>query len=182
MLNSLSWSVAIVLCGARTLTDSRDPMVLDQLRRAMDALIDMARWKTLSHALPAFILGTRRGDAAWKSGSLTRGDRDSVITAAKKKSSKVAWFFLKGMTTCPLQQASTGTAGVGRRLSPFSAVAFRLPKSVLGPLLALAAIAASLAFRAAMVIADILGAIHADLGRRFFADTARKGCSLAHDP
>src|SRR5436190_12700759 len=48
-------------------------------------------------------------------------------------------------------------------------------------LLALAAITAPLAFRAAMILADILGAIHADLGGRFFADTARKGCSLAHD-
>jgi hypothetical protein len=72
----------------QTLTDSRDPLVLDQLRtRALDALIDMARWKTLSHALPAFILlGRVAGmpepeiQAAW-----TSGDRDVVIAAAKKK-------------------------------------------------------------------------------------------------
>jgi hypothetical protein len=90
MLNSLSWSDrSRALWALQTLTDSRDPMVLDQLRtRAMDALIDMARWKTLSHALPAFILlGRVAGmpepeiQAAW-----TRGDRDSVISAAKKKS------------------------------------------------------------------------------------------------
>jgi len=90
MLNSLSWSDRNrALWALQTLTDSRDPMVLDQLRtRAMDALIDMARWKTLSHALPAFILlGRVAGmpepeiQAAW-----TRGDRDSVISAAKKKS------------------------------------------------------------------------------------------------
>src|SRR5436190_5993097 len=89
MLNSLSWSDRNrALWALQTLTDSRDPMVLDQLRtRAMDALIDMARWKTLSHALPAFILlGRVAGmpepeiQAAW-----TRGDRDSVISAAKKK-------------------------------------------------------------------------------------------------
>jgi hypothetical protein len=90
MLNSLSWSDRNrALKALQTLTDSRDPLVLDQLRtRALDALIDMARWKTLSHALPAFILlGRVAGmpepeiQAAW-----TSGDRETVITAAKKKS------------------------------------------------------------------------------------------------
>jgi hypothetical protein len=89
MLNSLSWSDRNrALRALQTLTDSRDPLVLDQLRtRALDALIDGARWKTLSHALPAFILlgrvaGMPEPDiqAAWN-----RGDRDSVIAAAKKK-------------------------------------------------------------------------------------------------
>jgi hypothetical protein len=90
MLNSLSWSDRNrALWALQTLTDSRDPLVLDQLRtRALDALIDMARWKTLSHALPAFVLlGRVAGmpepeiQSAW-----TRGDRDAVISAAKKKS------------------------------------------------------------------------------------------------
>jgi hypothetical protein len=90
MLNSLSWSDRNrALKALQTLTDSRDPLVLDQLRtRALDALIDMARWKTLSHALPAFILlGRVAGmpepeiQAAW-----TSGDREAVITAARKKS------------------------------------------------------------------------------------------------
>ena len=89
MLNSLSWSDRNrALRALQTLTDSRDPLVLDQLRtRALDALIDMARWKTLSHALPAFILlGRVAGmpepeiQSAW-----TRGDRDAVILAAKKR-------------------------------------------------------------------------------------------------
>jgi hypothetical protein len=89
MLNSLSWSDRHrALWALQTLTDSREPLVLDQLRtRALDALIDMARWKTLSHALPAFVLlgrvaGMPEPDiqSAW-----TRGDRDSVIAAAKKK-------------------------------------------------------------------------------------------------
>jgi hypothetical protein len=89
MLNSLSWSDRNrALWALQTLTDSRDPLVLDQLRtRALDALIDMARWKTLSHALPAFVLlGRAAGmpepeiQSAW-----TRGDRESVISAAKKK-------------------------------------------------------------------------------------------------
>jgi len=89
MLNSLSWSDRNRgLRALQTLTDSRDPLVLDQLRaRALDALVDMARWKTLSHALPAFILlGRVAGmpepeiQSAW-----SRGDRDAVIAAAKKK-------------------------------------------------------------------------------------------------
>jgi len=89
MLNSLSWSDRNrALRALQTLTDSRDPLVLDQLRtRALDALIDMARWKTLSHALPAFILlGRVAGmpepeiQSAW-----ARGDRDAVVAAAKKK-------------------------------------------------------------------------------------------------
>jgi len=89
MLNSLSWSDRNrALWALQTLTDSRDPLVLDQLRtRALDALVDMARWKTLSHALPAFILlGRVAGmpepeiQSAW-----TRGDRDAVINTAKKR-------------------------------------------------------------------------------------------------
>jgi hypothetical protein len=89
MLNSLSWSDRNrALWALQTLTDSRDPLVLDQLRtRALDALIDMARWKTLTHALPAFVLlGRVAGmpepeiQSAW-----TRGDRDAVIAAARKK-------------------------------------------------------------------------------------------------
>jgi hypothetical protein len=90
MLNSLSWADRNRALGAlQTLTDSRDATVLGQLRgRSLDALIDMARWKTLRHALPAFVLlGRVAGmpepeiQAAW-----TRGDRDSVIAAARKKS------------------------------------------------------------------------------------------------
>jgi hypothetical protein len=89
MLNSLSWSDRNrALWALQTLTDSRDPLVLDQLRtRALDALIDMAHWKTLSHALPAFVLlGRVAGmpepeiQSAW-----TRGDRDAVIGAARRK-------------------------------------------------------------------------------------------------
>jgi hypothetical protein len=89
MLNSLSWSDRNrALWALQTLTDSRDPLALDQLRtRALDALIDMARWKTLAHALPAFVLlGRVAGmpepeiQSAW-----TRGDRDAVIAAARKK-------------------------------------------------------------------------------------------------
>lgn len=91
MLNSLSWSdrnqaMAMLLI----LTENRDPSTLDQIRdRSLGALVEMARWKTLAHALPAFILlGRVAGlpedqiQQAW-----SHGDRESVIgrATAKKK-------------------------------------------------------------------------------------------------
>ena len=58
--------------------------------RALPALIEMARWKHLAHALPAFILlGRMAGlpeteiQEAWKS-----GDRERVIARAGKPSGK----------------------------------------------------------------------------------------------
>lgn len=58
MLNSISWSdrnnAAVSLVN---LTEGRDEGVLSQLReRAMPSLTEMAMWKHLPHALPAFIL------------------------------------------------------------------------------------------------------------------------------
>ena len=55
---------------------------LAQIReRALDSVVEMARWKTLRYALPAFILagrmagmGQKEIEAAW-----TAGDRDSVL-------------------------------------------------------------------------------------------------------
>ncbi len=92
MLNSLSWSdrnqaLAMLL----TLTDGGNPSALDQIReRAFASLVEMAQWKSLIHALPAFLLLGRVAGLndlqvhdAW-----TRGDRKSVIAAAtttKKK-------------------------------------------------------------------------------------------------
>src|ERR1700692_2686648 len=53
--------------------------------------------------------------------------------------------------------------------------------SVLCPaLLALAAIAAALAFRAAVILAGVFGAIHADLGGRLPTDAACEGDRLTH--
>ncbi len=86
MLNSLSWSDrARALTALEILTDTRDAQMLTQLRqRALPALAEMSRWKTLEHALPAFILTGRVAGLteqqiqdAW-----TRGDRESVIAAA----------------------------------------------------------------------------------------------------
>ncbi|HEX5431875.1 MAG TPA: HEAT repeat domain-containing protein [Bryobacteraceae bacterium] len=88
MLNSLSWSDRTrALAALQILTDNRDPSILEELRsRALPALIEMARWKTLVHALPAYILlGRIAGlpekqiEAGW-----ARGDRESVIAAAQK--------------------------------------------------------------------------------------------------
>ena len=55
MLNSLSWSDRErALTALEILTDTRDAQMLSQLRqRALPALAEMARWKTLEHALPA---------------------------------------------------------------------------------------------------------------------------------
>jgi len=87
MLNSLSWSDRErALSALQILTDNRDAQMLSQLRaRALPALIEMSRWKTLEHALPAFVLTGRLAGLteqqiqdAW-----TRGDRESVITAAQ---------------------------------------------------------------------------------------------------
>ncbi|MBC8165031.1 MAG: HEAT repeat domain-containing protein [Bryobacteraceae bacterium] len=64
MLNSLVWTdrnnAAVALV---TLTEKRDPSAIGQLRsRALPSLIEMARWKHLPHALPAFILVGRIAD------------------------------------------------------------------------------------------------------------------------
>lgn len=83
MLNSLSWSDRRqALEVLQILTDKHDDSVIEELReRALPSLIEMARWKTLAHALPAYILLSRiagipdaQAEAAW-----SRGDRETVI-------------------------------------------------------------------------------------------------------
>ena len=61
MLNSLVWTdrnnAAVALV---TLTEDRDASALNQMReRALPAVLEMARWRHLPHALPAFILAGR---------------------------------------------------------------------------------------------------------------------------
>ena len=100
MLNSLSFTDRNQALGVlQILTDPKgtqrgDDSVLGQLRdRALSSLVEMARWKSLNYALPAFVLVGRLTDLtdsqvqdAW-----ARGDRESVIAkamaAAKKKKS-----------------------------------------------------------------------------------------------
>ncbi len=65
-LNSLTWSdrnkAAFALV---TMTESSAPQTLGMLKeRALDSMIDMARWKHLPHALPGFILLART--AGWE--------------------------------------------------------------------------------------------------------------------
>jgi len=63
LLNSLIWgdrhTAAVTLV---TITEQRDPETLSLIKeRAMPALAEMASWKTLAHALPAYILMGRAG-------------------------------------------------------------------------------------------------------------------------
>jgi hypothetical protein len=89
MLNSLSvgdreQAIAVL----QILTDTPNPSAIEQIReRGLGSLIEMARWKSLSHALPAFLLVGRvaglpdqQVQEAW-----SRGDRESVISKASKK-------------------------------------------------------------------------------------------------
>lgn len=87
MLNSLAWgdrnNAAVTLV---TLTDDRDEKVLSQVKdRALRSLIEMAGWKHLPHALPAYILvgrvlGMKEEDlqAAW-----SKDQRSVVIGRAR---------------------------------------------------------------------------------------------------
>lgn len=68
-----------------TLTDKSAPEVLGQLReRGLGAVVEMARWKTASYALPPFLLVARlaglsdaEAQASWQ-----KGDREAVIAKA----------------------------------------------------------------------------------------------------
>jgi hypothetical protein len=83
MLNSLVWGDRLRAATALVhITEKRDPALLEELRtRALPALTEMARWKTLAHALPAFLLvgrieGIPEAEIydAWN-----RSDRDAVL-------------------------------------------------------------------------------------------------------
>lgn len=83
MLNSLSFSDRTRAASALVnLTDGDAASTLDQIReRALDSVVEMARWHTLRYALPAFILAGRMAgmnqsqiEEAW-----TGGRRDAVL-------------------------------------------------------------------------------------------------------
>jgi hypothetical protein len=92
MLNSLSWSDRDrALRALEVLTESRDASALDQLRtRALDSLLEMARWKVLNHALPACILLGRIAGLPEQEiqDDWSRGERQIIIAAALKKKPK----------------------------------------------------------------------------------------------
>ena len=88
LLNSIDWpdrnkSSAALL----QLTEGRDPALLNDLRsRALDSLIEMARWKSPGHAyMPFFILGRVAGmsedaiAAAWE-----RRDPEALIRIVRQ--------------------------------------------------------------------------------------------------
>ena len=94
MLNSIIWSDRNKATFALVnLTEGRKPEVLEQLReRALPALVEMAQWKSLGHALPAFILVGRIAGLseqeihqAWEKGERQRVILQLVKPAAGKK-------------------------------------------------------------------------------------------------
>lgn len=92
MLTSLVWTdrnnAAVSLVN---LTESREEHIIAHLReRAMPALIEMARWKHLPHALPAFILlGRVQGIPEQEiQDTWSKGDREKLISRALEKKKK----------------------------------------------------------------------------------------------
>ena len=85
-LNSLSFTDRMqALAVLQILTDDRGESAIEQMRdRALTSLVEMARWKSLEHALPAFVLVGRLTplDDAHVQDAWTRGDRESVIAQA----------------------------------------------------------------------------------------------------
>ena len=92
MLNSLSWTDRDRAARAlEILTDNRDPAVLNQMReRAIEALTEMARWKSLENALPAFVLVGRIAGLSESEiqDKWNAGQREAVIALAASKKSK----------------------------------------------------------------------------------------------
>ncbi len=92
MLNSPVWTdrnnAAVALVN---LTESRNAGMLATLRaQALDSLVEMARWKHLPHALPAYILlgrtaGIPEADlqSAW-----ANGKREQIIAQALKSAAR----------------------------------------------------------------------------------------------
>lgn len=89
MLNSLALGDRLQAVGTLVvLTDQPNAAALDLMReRALPALADMARWKTLEYALPAFMLLGRAAGVPetdlqnqWQ-----KGDREAVIRKALAK-------------------------------------------------------------------------------------------------
>lgn len=89
LLNSVVWSDRRNAAAALVdLTDGRDPETLQLIRdRAMRSLVEMARWRDLAHALPAFILVGRLADLPEKQiqDDWVNADHETVIKLALKK-------------------------------------------------------------------------------------------------
>jgi hypothetical protein len=89
LLHSPVWTDRNKASGALLgLSAGRDPALLDMLRKdALVPLVEMARWKSAGHALPAFMILARIGgvadDVAF--GLWERGDREAVIHTVIKQ-------------------------------------------------------------------------------------------------
>ncbi len=92
MLHSLDWSdrqqaIQVLL----TLSEVRDPKMMELLReRSRDTLIEMARWKHLPHALPAYVLLGRSAGMAETEIERTwaADEREKTIAAILKAKSR----------------------------------------------------------------------------------------------
>jgi hypothetical protein len=74
-----------------TLTEQRNAATLDLIReRALPALVEMARWKTLRYALPAFLLVGRASGVPEQEllDQWQKGDRETVIEKATSPAPK----------------------------------------------------------------------------------------------
>ncbi len=89
MLNSIYLSDRLKAAEALVnLTEKNNPAALDQIRaRALPAVIEMARWKTLRYALPSFILAGRLAGMAEKQiqEEWSAGRREPVLARLTRK-------------------------------------------------------------------------------------------------
>lgn len=87
MLDSLFWQDRMEAVRALELiTAEGDPATLERLRaRALEAILEMALWKTPEHARPAFVLAGRL--AGWSEEQIeqawARGDRQAAVSAVR---------------------------------------------------------------------------------------------------
>jgi hypothetical protein len=92
MLDSLIWSDRITAANILlTLTERRDSDVLNRIReRALPALLEMARWKHLPHALPAFVLLGRVAQAPESEiqALWSKGDREALLKKVEPEAKK----------------------------------------------------------------------------------------------
>jgi hypothetical protein len=93
LLNSVVWSdrhnASLALVD---LTESRDPDTLTLLRqRSLGSVLEMARWRDLQHALPAFILAGRLAGVSEKQIQQfwVSGDREPVLEKALHPNKKI---------------------------------------------------------------------------------------------
>jgi hypothetical protein len=85
LLSSLAWSDRNKAAGALDALTRRHPECLKTVRgRAVSTLAEMARWKSVGHAQPAFLVLARVAGISDEVAlqALQRGDRETVIQAA----------------------------------------------------------------------------------------------------